>query len=97
AGAVAPAEVLGAFLGEVYAARAAPAEVLNSDEIEGMDLLGEALSVGAGHKVRGHAPQRGPRRVLIEHALTNAREALERRLTKNATQRKLLEGVAEIF
>jgi excinuclease ABC subunit C len=94
---VALAEVLGAFLGQFYESRPAPAEILISEEIEGMDLIGEALSVGAGHKVRVHAPQRGPRRVLIEHALTNAREALERRLAENATQRKLLEGVAEIF
>jgi excinuclease ABC subunit C len=94
---VALAEVLGAFLGQFYESRPAPAEILISEEIEGMDLIGEALSVGAGHKVRVHAPQRGPRRVLVEHALTNAREALERRLAENATQRKLLEGVAEIF
>jgi excinuclease ABC subunit C len=33
----------------------------------------------------------------VEHALRNAREALERRLAESATQRKLLEGLAEIL
>lgn len=94
---VALSEVLAAFLGQFYESRPAPAEVLISEEIEGMDVIGEALGIGAGRKVRVHAPQRGPRRVLVDHALTNAREALERRLAENATQRKLLEGVAEIF
>jgi excinuclease ABC subunit C len=94
---VAPAEVLGAFLGQFYEARPAPAEVLISEDVESADLIGEALSVGAGRRVRVHTPQRGGRRVLIEHALTNAREALQRRLAENATNRKLLEGVAEIF
>ncbi|WP_119422968.1 excinuclease ABC subunit UvrC [Desertibaculum subflavum] len=94
---VALSEVLGAFIGQFYEARPAPAEVLISEEIESVDLVGEALAVGAGHKVRVHAPQRGPRRVLVDHALANAREALERRLAENATQRKVLDGVAEVF
>ena len=94
---VEPAEVLTAFIGQFYDNRPAPRQILLSHEIEGTELLGEALSVGAGRKVEVLCPQRGPKRALVEHALTNAREALSRRLGENASQRKLLEGVAEIF
>ncbi len=42
-------------------------------------------------------PRRGEKRELVDHALTNAREALGRRLAESSSQRKLLEGVAEVF
>jgi excinuclease ABC subunit C len=42
-------------------------------------------------------PQRGEKRDLVEHALVNAREALSRQLAEGASQRTLLEGVAERF
>src|SRR5207244_10409406 len=42
-------------------------------------------------------PQRGEKARLLSHALSNAREALGRRLAESASQRKLLEGVAATF
>jgi excinuclease ABC subunit C len=42
-------------------------------------------------------PQRGEKRDLVNHALNNAREALGRQLAEGASNRTLLEGVAETF
>ena len=42
-------------------------------------------------------PQRGDKRAVVQHAETNAREALERRLAESAGQARLLEGVAQLF
>ena len=42
-------------------------------------------------------PQRGEKRAVLEHAETNAREALERRLAEAAGQAKLLEATAALF
>ena len=42
-------------------------------------------------------PQRGEKRAVVQHAETNAREALERRLAETAGQAKLLEATAELF
>jgi excinuclease ABC subunit C len=61
------------------------------------DLLAEALTAHAGHKVELLVPQRGEKRSLVEQALVNAREALARRLAESATQLKLLAGIAETF
>ncbi len=89
--------VLTAFLGQFYEGRPAPRQVLISDGLHGQDLLAEALTIRAGHKVNLHVPQRGEKRKLIEHALANARDALARRLAESSAQRALLEALAERF
>ena len=42
-------------------------------------------------------PQRGEKHEVVQHAQTNAREALERKLAETAGQGKLLAAVAELF
>jgi excinuclease ABC subunit C len=90
-------EILAAFLGQFYADKPPPPEILLSEEVPDTELLEEALTIRAGRKVRLTLPKRGDRHKLIEHAKLNAREALSRRLAENATQRRLLENLAELF
>ncbi|MGE0717789.1 MAG: excinuclease ABC subunit UvrC [Alphaproteobacteria bacterium] len=90
-------EVLTAFLGQFYDNKVPPRLILLSHALPEQDLLAEALSVRADQRVEIHVPQRGDRRKLVEHALTNARDAHGRRLAESATQRQLLEGVARVF
>ena len=87
--------VLSAFLGQFYENKLPPKLILLSHEPSEVALLEEALSTHAGGKVELAVPQRGDKRKLVEHALLNAREALGRRLSESATQKKLLEGVAQ--
>ncbi len=89
-------ELLAAFLGQFYENRPPPKLVLLSHEPAERRLLEEALALKADRKVEMAVPQRGGRKKAIEHALTNAREALERRLAESASQRKLLDGLAEL-
>ena len=42
-------------------------------------------------------PKRGEKRAVMEHAETNAREALERKLAETAGQGKLLDATGELF
>jgi len=90
-----PAEVLAAFIAQFYDRMIPPPLVLASHRLPESALLAEALSVRAGRRVRVVAPQRGARRNLIEHAMVNARDALERRMAESASHRRLLEGLAE--
>lgn len=90
-------DVLDAFLAQFYEDRLPPRLVLLSHDVPGRALLSEALSIIAGRKVAVGLPRRGEKRELIGHAMTNAREALGRRLAESSTQRTLLEGVAEVF
>jgi excinuclease ABC subunit C len=57
------------------------------------DKLADALSVKAGYKVEVSVPKRGEKKELIAHALTNAREALGRKLADTATQGRLLQAL----
>ena len=90
-------QVLSSFIGQFYDNKEPPRLVLVSHTPLESALLQEALSVKAGRKVELIAPRQGAKRKLIDQALLNAREALERRLAENATQRQLLEGVAQCF
>src|SRR5690606_27593673 len=90
-------EVLDAFLAQFYEDRPPPRMVLLSHDVPGRALLAEALTIRAGRKVAVGVPQRGEARELVAHAQTIARGALGRGLAGSSTQRKLLEGVAEVF
>lgn len=88
-----PEEVLASFLAQFYDDKPPPKLILLSHEIEEGELLADALSVKAGRKVEVSTPKRGEKKELIAHALTNAREALGRKLADTATQGRLLEGM----
>jgi excinuclease ABC subunit C len=90
-------EVLGAFLSQFYDNKPPPRLVLISHKIEERDLLAEALTIRAERKVVISKPIRGEKMDLINHAMNNARDALGRRQAENATERRLLEQVAEAF
>jgi excinuclease ABC subunit C len=89
-----PEEVLGAFLAQFYDDKPPPKLILLSHQIEESELLADALSIKAGHKVAVFVPRRGEKKELVAHALTNAREALGRKLADTATQSRLLQGLA---
>ncbi|WP_315754449.1 MULTISPECIES: excinuclease ABC subunit UvrC [unclassified Bradyrhizobium] len=88
-----PEEVLSAFITQFYDDKPPPKLILLSHEIEEAELLAEALCVKAGHKVEVSTPKRGEKKDLVTHALTNAREALGRKLADTATQSRLLEAM----
>jgi excinuclease ABC subunit C len=88
-----PEEVLASFLAQFYDDKPPPKLVLLSHEIEESALLADALSVKTGNKVEVSTPKRGEKKELIAHALTNAREALGRKLSDTATQGRLLDGM----
>ncbi len=92
-----PAEVLDAFIAQFYSDKPAARLVLLSHEIDNAPLLSEALSFQAGYKIEFARPQRGEKKDLVEHALTNAKEALSRRLTETASQEKLLAALGQAF
>jgi excinuclease ABC subunit C len=90
-------EVLAAFIGQFYDDRPLPKLVLLSEAIEEQELYAQAFSEHAGYKVEVLSPQRGEKKVLTDHAATNAREAAGRKLAESASQSRLLEGVAKAF
>jgi excinuclease ABC subunit C len=90
-----PEEVLASFLAQFYDDKPPPKLILLSHRIEESELLANALSIKAGAKVEVLTPRRGEKKELVAHALTNAREALGRKLADTATQGRLLHGMVE--
>lgn len=90
-------EVLQSFLSQFYDDKPAPRLILLSHEIEEAELLREALTARASHKVDVATPKRGEKKELVDHALSNAKGALGRRLAETSSQIRLLKGMAEAF
>ena len=90
-------DILDAFLGQFYDAQPVPRLILTSHEAPNHALLAEAFSLKSGRKVEIARPKRGEKLDLVHHALTNAREALGRRMAESSAQGKLLTAVAETF
>jgi excinuclease ABC subunit C len=83
-------EVLASFLAQFYDDKPPPKLVLLSHAVEEAELIASALSIKAGSRVEVTTPRRGEKKELVAHALTNAREALGRKLADTATQGRLL-------
>ncbi len=88
-------ELLSAFLGQYYfggnTRRDIPRDILVPVEVEGSELLAEALSDVAGRETRIRRNVRGERRRWLELAMTNARQTLLTHLaSKETVYRRLL-------
>jgi len=89
--------ILDAFLGQFYEDKPIPRLILISDDVANRLLLEEAFSIKSDHKVEIAIPKRGEKLDLVRHALTNAKEALGRKMAESSAQGKLLVGVGEVF
>ncbi|MDI6623916.1 MAG: excinuclease ABC subunit UvrC [Brevundimonas sp.] len=95
-------EILAAFLGQFYEDRPVPRQILSNLVPHEKELLEEAFSMKArtvdGRRVVSiERPARGDRKALVDHALTNAREALGRRMAESSAQGRILDEVCEVF
>jgi len=91
------AEIIEAFMGQFYHSFVLPRQVLVTHKLPNAALLSRAFTIKAGCRVSISMPRRGEKRKITDHAASNAKEALARRLSESSAQRKLLEGVQSIF
>ncbi|MGF1621531.1 MAG: excinuclease ABC subunit UvrC [Rhodomicrobiaceae bacterium] len=90
-------EILESFIAQFYDDKPVPRCIFVSHDFSERALLAEALSVKAERKVEIAVPQRGEKLGLVSHALSNAKEALGRKMAEASSQAKLLDGVATVF
>ena len=95
-------EILSAFLGQFYEDKPVPRLILSNVVPFEKELLEEAFSMKAkeadGRRVVSiERPLRGDKTSLVDHALTNAREALGRKMAESSAQGKILSEVCEAF
>ena len=94
---LAESEVLAAFLTQFYQNRTPAKQILISHQLAERDLIAKALSEQSGHRTKIMMPKRGEKLEMVNNATLNAKEALGRLLAETASQKKLLEGVANAF
>lgn len=92
-----PADIMAAFIAQFYDDKPPPALILLNDEAKDQSLLEDALSLKAERRVQVLRPQRGEKYEVVQHAATNAREALERKLAESTGQAKLLAATGALF
>ncbi|NKD54559.1 MULTISPECIES: excinuclease ABC subunit UvrC [unclassified Haematospirillum] len=89
--------ILEAFVGQFYATHQPPPLVLLSEDVLDHTTLEHALRLRCEHRVDVRIPRRGSKMKAVEHTLTNAREALGRRMAETSAQRTLLQEMATVF
>jgi excinuclease ABC subunit C len=87
-------ELISAFLAQFYEKHPPPKLILLSHVPAERALTAEALAIRAKQKVQLLVPQRGSKRRAVDHATTNARDALSRRMAESASHRRLMEDLA---
>lgn len=90
-------EILSAFIGQFYADKMPPREILLSQPLKDEKILQEALTSKAGYQVHFSVPKRGKKYKIIEYAEQNALEALQRRQSDLSLQEDLLKKLASRF
>lgn len=90
-------DVLDSFVAQFYDDKPVPRLILLSHSVPNRELMEEALSTRADRRVEIRTPQRGAKLGVVEHAQTNARDALGRRLAESSSQLKLLKALKERF
>ena len=89
--------VLQDFVMQFYADKPCPACVLTSHPLPEAELLSQALTQKSHYKVTVVHPRGGERARLVYRSMQNAKESLQRRMAKSATQNRLLNLLAQVF
>ncbi|MGQ0674011.1 MAG: excinuclease ABC subunit UvrC [Hyphomicrobium sp.] len=90
-------DVLDSFIAQFYDDKPAPRLILLSHDVPDRAVLAEALTSKSERRIEIRVPERGTKSALVDHALTNAREAHGRRLAESSSQARLLAALGERF
>lgn len=90
-------EGIAGFMAQFYRDKHIPPEILVSVVPSESDLLVDALTELAGRKVMIVLPQRGKRKDIMDFAVTNAREALQRHILQHQKDETALLQMVELF
>ncbi|MDQ3495848.1 MAG: excinuclease ABC subunit UvrC [Pseudomonadota bacterium] len=92
-----PAEVLSAFVSQYYGEQIPPREIVLDRGIDDLELLQEAFSAAAGHRVQIRSSVRGERAGFLDLARRNAELALATEVDSQAAQAARAEALRELL
>jgi excinuclease ABC subunit C len=92
-----PGEILASILPLFYEDKDPPAEILLSHDIPERALMEQAFRDKTADGVKIAVPKRGEKLRFMEHAVKNAREALERHLSHAQSHRKAMFELSQVL
>ncbi len=90
-------DIFSAFIAQFYQSKSIPKTLIVNFDLAERELLGSALSEKADHKFTVICPTRGKYKRVLDFAINNAKEALDRHLALSATRLKLRQGLVDLF
>lgn len=90
-------EVIAAFIAQFYDNKPIPKCILTSHKVSEGELIQKALCAKTERKIELTQPKRGQRRKIVEQAVVNAIDALKRKNAEQASEKKLMSELAQIF
>lgn len=90
-------EKLSAFLTQFYADREPPARIILSHKPDEFDLIKSSCRQHFNKLTHWEIPRLGKKKELVNHALSNADDAITRKLNESASMGKLFDEIAATF
>ncbi len=90
-------DILSVFIGQYYQSHPIPRLIIVEDVPSDVDILQEALSIHADHKVQLLIPKRGDRKQLVERLKEQAANALSLKLSERRSETAHLKAVQVLF
>ena len=92
-----PGDILESFIAQFYDSREPPKEILVSQSLPRYALLQEAMTLKSNRKIKIILPTRGEKRRVVDDAVMNAKEALQRRMAESASQRQAISSLSSVL
>ncbi len=91
------AELLGSFVAQFYQSKSIPKAVYLSESVSDIALLERALQTLSDEKISVKVPKKGAAEKVMQQAVLNAQQALERHQLEQMSTQKMLEQVRDYF
>ena len=90
-------EILNSFLSQFYENKAVPSSIIINDEIKEKTLIEKTLSKKEGKQINISIAKKGSKLNVINQAIKNAKDSLNRKLYESQNNKELFEEVANKF
>ena len=90
-------EILNSFVSQFYENKSVPSSVILSNEIKEKELIEKTLTQKEGKQITITVAKKGTKLKVINQAISNAKESLNRKLYESQNNRDLFDAVSKKF
>ena len=90
-------EILNSFLSQFYENKSVPSSIIISEEIKEKDLIEKALTKKEGKQINISVAKKGSKLNVINQAIKNAKDSLNRKIYESQNNKELFDEVATKF